>query len=137
VVRARVARRLGDLRESKAPGLLIDRLGREEDDGVRQEILVALEVINTEKPQGNSYDAELTTRRMTAEEKEALTSALAQMAREDLPDSLRARTGEWLEVMAEDRTVKARSLVLKADLGGGGGLARRAGVGARQQERQL
>ena len=118
IVRAGVAGRLGDLRKHQAAGTLIAQLGRETDDVVRRAILIALEIMSTDAPRGRYYDAEITTDRIAAEDKKRFTDILSRMMREDLTDTLRLKTQEWLEVMAEDMTVEALNLQLKADLQG-------------------
>jgi len=110
-VRTGGVRALGDLNKKEGVGPLVARLEQEADDEVRREILLALELISLEW-------REVKTHKMTEEEKARFTTILVQMTQEELPDSLRGKTLEWLEVLAEERTLEAQKRVLKADLNG-------------------
>ena len=112
-VRAGVVRALGDLRKEAGTGPLVDLLDREEDHVVRLEILVALEMMaNT----GGGLGGQLKTGKFSDEEKARFTTTLDRHIGESLGDTLRLRTLEWLEVLAEEKAVDARNLILKADL---------------------
>ena len=117
-VRHKVATKLGDLRKREGTGPMIERLGREGEDDVRLEILLALEIMGMESAGGGFFNADINTDKMTEEEKESFTQLLVQMNREELPDSLLMKTREWLEILAEEVTIEARNLELKADLQG-------------------
>ena len=125
-VRHKVATKLGDLRKREGVGPMIDRLGREEEDDVRLEILLALEIMGMEAASGRFFDSEISTDKMTEEEKGSFTQLLVQMSREELPDSLLMKTREWLEILAEEVTVEAQNLELKADLQGAEAILQKA-----------
>ena len=118
-VRAGVVRSLGDMRQQEGVGPLINQLERERDDAVRLEILAALEIIGIEGFQGTDvFLSEIKTDKMTTQEKGHFITILGEMTQEDLSDSLRLKTQEWLEILAEEKAVKAHQRTLQADLQG-------------------
>jgi len=119
-VRTVVARKLGDLRKRESAGPLIAFLEREKDDVVRQEILVALELMGMARARwGLGFGGSaIKTDKMTPEERAHFTDILVHMTQEELSDSLRLKTQEWLEILAEEKAVDAHSLLLKGDLHG-------------------
>lgn len=122
-VRAGVVQALGDLRKEAGTGPLVDLLTREADHPTRLAILVALEMMaNT----GGGLGGQLKTGKFSDEEKARFTTALTRQIGEELPDTLRLRTLEWLEILAEEKAVDARNLMLKADLQGAEALLRSA-----------
>jgi len=116
-VRQRVAAKLGDLRERRAAGPLIERLDAEEDDDVRLEILVALEIMGVEEIRSRT-DMGVGTGKLSEEERARFTEKLVALAGQTRTDSLRLKALEWLEIIAEEDTRQARNLELKADLDG-------------------
>ena len=118
-VRTGVASALGDLRQSEGISPLINQLKREKEDTVRLEILVALEIIGMEGHQASdTFESQVNTEKMKAPEKDRFIATLKDMALQDLSASLHLKTLEWLEVLAEEKTVEAKRLVLQADLDG-------------------
>jgi hypothetical protein len=118
-VRTGVATALGDLRRPEGISPLINQLKREKEDAVRLEILVALEIIGMEGYQGTDmFISQVNTEKLTAPEKDRFTVTLKDMALQDLSASLHLKTLEWLEILAEEKTVEAERLTLQADLDG-------------------
>ena len=112
-VRAAVVRVLGDLRKRAGTRSLVDLLEHEASDAVRGEILTSLEVMaNT----GGAFGAEIQTDKFTAEEKVRLADILVRLIGEELPRSLRLQALDWLEILAEEKAVEARTLMLQAHL---------------------
>ena len=115
-VRRKIAWACGDLRQRETIAPLLDQLERDDDDDVRLEILVDLEIMSMRGAGGNFFDTEVTTEDMEEEERQHFTRILTQMAQRDLADSLRLKTLEWLEIIAEEKTIEAHSLMLQAQL---------------------
>ncbi len=117
-VRSVSARALGDFKKDKFAEPLIALLKREKDNEVRRETLVALESLGAKTAHfSNSISiAEVRTEKLSEEQRQRFTQALLQLTRKDLPDSLAARTNEWLEVIAGEKTVTAHNLILQANL---------------------
>ena len=111
-VRGGVAHSLGNLNKKESVGPLIEQLEREADDGVRTEILAALEVM------GMGWGETLDMSKLSDEQKAHFTHLLTGMMQEDLPDTLRKKTAEWLENMGEERAQKAHRELLKGNISG-------------------
>jgi hypothetical protein len=115
-VRRKIAWAFGDLRQNESVGPLLGQLERETDNAVRMEILLGLEIMGMSTSRSNLFDSEVSTEKMDDEERKQFTRILGQLAQQDLGDSLRLKTLEWLEIVAEEKTVDAHNLMLKADL---------------------
>ena len=113
-VRTAVVRALGDLRREEATAPLVDRLDRETNDVVRGEILSSLEVMANTRD--DDMWNQISTDKFTDEEKVGFAAVLGRMTGDAVPDTLRRQALDWLEVLAEEKVVEARTLMLKGDL---------------------
>ena len=127
-VRIIVARALGDLKKSELVEPLIALLEREADNQVHHEILIALENLGSQDSRfsGGIPVAEVRSEEMTEEQRTRFIRILRNLTAENRPDSLAVRAREWLEVIAEEKTVTAHNLVLQADLEGAENLLHQA-----------
>lgn len=126
-VRRSIVRILGDLRGERGAEMLVGHLGRERHDGVRLEILMALGVMSIARqtrgvPQERLWD----TQGMGPAGRQAFVDLLVRMRQEVVPDSLRQQVLEWLEAVAEEKVVEARTRLLSADVSGAEALLKEA-----------
>ncbi len=113
-VRTKVASALGDLGQEQAVAPLVDQLVGEGNDAARYQMLVALEALGREDGPV-PFSSRITSARMSAEDNMRFSRVLVQMTRENLSDSLRLQTREWLEVLAAEKALEAHTWVEKGD----------------------
>ena len=109
---------LGDLNKPESAGPLVKRLGAEDAAVVRLEILIALGIMGTPEAGIRVLGRQMTTGKMTPEEKQLFVETLSRMREETLPDTLMSKTLDWLEAIAEEDVQKAQSLLITADVAG-------------------
>lgn len=119
-VRRVAVRALGDLRTTDAAGAILGQLANESDDGVRQEILVTLNMMGRQEQPMMSPTLDFRARvdMLTEEEQEQFVRILQGMRQEGVPDALMQKTMDWLESIAEGYIVEAQRLLVEADLAG-------------------
>ena len=118
LVRRVAARALGDLLKQDSVGPLISLLEREEDNEVRRETLIALENLCLDQQwwTDNVGTSTVRTDRLSNDQREQFTQTLLRLSRQDLPDSTAARTLEWLEAIAAEKSKAAHRLILEANM---------------------
>ena len=118
-LRRGVARSLGDLKRREAALPLLARLEVEREERIQTEILTALEAIVQKLDvflDAGAGWGQGETQYLEAEDKKRFGLALQAIIAQTQSDTLRGAALEWLEVLAEEKTVAAYKLALKADL---------------------
>lgn len=120
-VRRASVRILGDLEGTTGIAPLVNRLGPEPEDEVRQEILVALGLMSLRESRtgmGNSFERTWSTALMDTVQRARFVDALKALRTRAMADSLRSSVLEWLEVVAEESVQSALERELAADVAG-------------------
>ena len=117
-MRAAVAATLKELRPVEAVGALIHQFVGETNDRVRFAILDALEEIAVEDdllPFSWRLNTDLLVAENRPDDKIRFTRALQQLQREPIADSLRSKSLEWLELLADEKAAEAWEWLEKGD----------------------
>ena len=117
-IRAAIAETLRGLRPPEAVGPLLHQFVRETDDRVRVAILAALEEITVEdgpEPFSWHLNTDLLATEERPDDKLRFTRALQQVLLETVSDSLRTRSLEWLELLADEKAAEAWRWLEKGD----------------------
>ena len=113
-VRTKAARILKEMGQPQTMRPLINRLVSEGNETTRYAILDALEALSRANG-ALPFSSELRTDQLKAPEKMRFTQALVQLTRKELPDSIRQKTGEWLEILAAEKATEALEWAQKGD----------------------
>lgn len=101
LLRRRLVRVLGHLGQERLAGALIDLLEEDKDEGVRLEILLALENLTGEMRGG--IFLEINSHNLAATDRERLAKTLVRLAPTVRTDSLQSKFSDWLEILANDK----------------------------------
>ena len=113
-MRAKAVEGLGEFGKRDLVEPILQRLETERDDDVRQQIMLAMELLMG--VQRTYVRQAVRTDRMTQDQRDRFTDILVSMLQEVLSDSLRLHSREWPEVILHERAKQAHTLALKAEL---------------------